>query len=386
MSTIRPLDRSDLAAVADLYEMVVRSGSAPAPPGLSQYFARTLLDNPWVDPELPSLVQLDGHGSIVAFQGSNVRRATFDGQPIRIACAGQLISHPQARAGGAGARLMATYMRGPQDLTITDGATEEMRKIWTMLGGQMAHLQCVGWIRMMRPARFLRHELSRHRRPPHEASPRRAPRQRKPTLLPLPPVRAAGRWRPFVFPARAAAVASEPLTPAALLENLPAWSAGARLRPAYDELFLQWLFAELAAVNSRGTLVARLVRDRHDRRALGSYVYYLQPGGTSHVLQLLARERDVGAVLDDLLAHAWTGRSAAVRGRVEPHLLEPLARRRCLMHYGGMALVHSAQPEILGAIGSGRSILSRIDGEWWMGHHVLDFGPSPPTLLRAAIR
>ncbi len=43
------------------------------------------------------------------------------------------------------------------------------------------------------------------------------------------------------------------------------------------------------------------------------------------------------------------------------------------MRYVGMALVNSTQQEILGAIASGHSLLTWLDGEWWMGPHVLAF-------------
>lgn len=146
-----------------------------------------------------------------------------------------------------------------------------------------------------------------------------------------------------------------------------------RLHLDYDEPYLAWLFDELAVVRPRGTPIARLVRESQGGRTLGWYVYYLLPGGTSHVLQVVAADRDVGRVLDHLIHHAWVGGASAVSGRVEPRLLQPLSRRRCVMRYVGMALVNSTQQEILGAIASGHSLLTRLDGEWWMGPHVLAF-------------
>ncbi|MBV9466026.1 MAG: hypothetical protein JO206_02925 [Solirubrobacterales bacterium] len=66
-----------------------------------------------------------------------------------------------------------------------------------------------------------------------------------------------------------------------------------------------------------------------------------------------------------------------MRGRVEAPLLESLGRRGCLMHFTGEALIHGGDGELSDAILSGSSLLSRVDGEWWMGHHVLDFeGPA----------
>jgi hypothetical protein len=364
VSLIRPLARADVPEVAKLYELVVRSGRPDPPPGLAAYFERTLLDQPWADPGIPSLVHTDAEGEIVAFQGSSVRRARFDGRPIRIACAGQLVAHPDARHHAVGALLVRAYLGGPQDLTITDGATDQMRRIWTLLGGEMAHLHCIAWTRVLRPWRFTAGRLVRAR-----AHRSRSRRFLSTTVLDA----ATTRLVKFLSPPSAPDTRAEPLTPSVLLEHLPLIADRLRLCVAYDQPYLEWLFGELAAVSTRGTLIAHLIREPGGERALGWYIYYLLPGGTSQLLQVAAADRDIGQVIDHLLHHAWEGGAAAVKGRVEPRLLEPLARRRCLMSFAGEALVHSRDQEILGAIASGRSLLTRLDGEWWMGHHVLDF-------------
>jgi hypothetical protein len=155
-----------------------------------------------------------------------------------------------------------------------------------------------------------------------------------------------------------------------VVENLEAVTDRMRLRPAYDEEFLEWLFGQVGLVETRGELRRRLVE--HEGRVLGWYVYYLLPGGISQVLQVAARQRDVGDVLDDLFRDAHRGGAAAVQGRMEAPLLEPLAQRRCVLHPSGyLALVHSRDPEVVGSVQSGRALVTRLEGEWWMGHHLL---------------
>jgi hypothetical protein len=155
-----------------------------------------------------------------------------------------------------------------------------------------------------------------------------------------------------------------------LVENLEAVAEGLRLRPAYDEEFLEWLFGQLRLVEARGELRTRIVK--RDGRVLGWYVYYLLPGGISQVQQITGNERDVGDVLDDLFLDANAGGSAALQGRVEAHILEPLSSRRSLLHQSGyLSLIHARDPELLYSVQSGRALLTRLEGEWWMGHHVL---------------
>jgi hypothetical protein len=55
------------------------------------------------------------------------------------------------RKRGVGALLLRHYLGGPQEVTITDGATVEVREIWERLGGTTALLQSFSWTRFYRP-------------------------------------------------------------------------------------------------------------------------------------------------------------------------------------------------------------------------------------------
>jgi hypothetical protein len=91
----------------------------------------------------------------------------------------------------------------------------------------------------------------------------------------------------------------------------------------------------------------------------------LRPGELSHVLQIAADARHVEQVLDDLLGHAQSHGSAALVGRLEPRLMEPVRRRRCILRMGEeRSLFHSRNPELLQKVRSGDTLLSRFDGEW----------------------
>jgi len=362
VSAIRPFESGDLEEVAALYELVMRSAGRPAP-GLAAYLQRVLIDQPWADPEIPSLVSVGDGGRIVGFQGSSVRRALFDGRPVRIGCSGQLVTHPDVRHRAAGAMLFRSYIRGPQDITITDTAGEPMRRIGMAMGMQMLHLSCIGWVRVLRPSSYAR-ALLRARR----GSARRP--------LPVAGLLSAAdaaltRVAPMAAAPRAPDALGEPLTVAAMLEHLPAVAGRVRLRLDYDECYLRWLFAELARLTGLGTPVARIVRDAGGR-VVGWYVYLLLRRGSARVLQLATSDRDAGLVLDHLLHDAWSRGAAAVQGRLEARLLEPLSRRRCAMAYRGGSLAHFRDDEIRAAITSGDALLTRLDSEWWLQDKAVD--------------
>jgi hypothetical protein len=155
-----------------------------------------------------------------------------------------------------------------------------------------------------------------------------------------------------------------------MLEDLSRFENTFPLHVAYDADFLEWLFSEVAAVIPHGNAVKRLVRAA-DGRPLGWYILYVQRGGISHVLQVAASRQDVDSVIENLLRYAHQAGSAAVQGRLEPHLYPLLASRWGVFRRTEWALVHSTDPELLAAIGLGGALLTRLDGAWWMGHHVL---------------
>ncbi|HYI37898.1 MAG TPA: GNAT family N-acetyltransferase [Thermoleophilaceae bacterium] len=360
MSRVVPLEREHLPAVADLYQREVRMSSHPPPAGLVPYFERTLLDHPWADPELRSLVFEADDGAVLGFFGCHVRRLLLDGRPIRMVCAGQLVTHPSARRRGVGAILVRDLLGGPQDLSITDGATGEVAAIWERLGGRTRFPESIVWTRVLRPARFAGLALENRGR------------QRAARLM-APLSEAVDR----VARRRSASDSTdspEELTVPLLLAEADGLAHGARIRPAYDEAYLEWVFREMASVQARGELVRHAVR--RQERVVGSYVAYLPHRGLGQVMQIAATARGLDDVLEDLFDHADRRGVSALQGRLEPRLFEALSRRRCLLRYSERALMHSRDAEVQKAVAEDGALLTRMDGEWWMGHHL---DPLPST-------
>jgi hypothetical protein len=371
MTGIRALERHDLRSVCELYEAVARSGASAAPPPLLNYFERTFLDHPWVDSAVPSLVYEDQDARIVGFLGSHVRHLRVDGRRLRMACSGQLVADPGIAHRGVGALLMRRYLSGPQDLTITDGATDTVRRMWIGLGGQALAHASIGWTRVLRPTAAITAALAERR---GHAGLHRVARVLTPAIDSLTGVLPRAR---SAFGISSPTTIVEELTAEALVTQLKDAARVLRMYPDYDVPFLNWLFQELDAVSVRGRTVRRLVR-RHDGRVAGWYIYFLAYRGIAQVLQIAAPQGDLGVVLDDLLAHAMRGGAAAVRGRIEPALQAVLPGRRCILSRTDWALVHAREPAVLALLGSANALLTRLEGEWWMGHHVLWRTASPP--------
>lgn len=357
---VRALTREDLSEVASLYEHIYRSGSRIPSRKLGEYFARTLLDYPGRDPDIPSLVYENVEGRIVGFLGIQVRHLRFDGQPIRLACGGPLVTEPDARRRAAGGLLARRFLGGPQDLSISDGVNDVSRRVAAAGGAQTAYLGSIHWIRPFRPAVWANSTMLGERRPGWASMLR--------PLCRAADTAALGTLGQRLRPPEPDAVAEE-LTPAAMLETLPAVTRSFRCFPDYTEAFLKWVFDEMDQVAPRGHLIRSLVRNGRGQ-ALGWYIYYLKPEGLCAVIQVAAVRGSTDAVVDHLFHHAHASGAGALEGRAEPHLLESLSQRRCLLRYHGGSIIHTRDSTLLAAALSRDCLLTYLEGESWMGPHL----------------
>ena len=359
--SIRVLERRDLDDVAWLHARAAR----PAPDQASadrfrSFFERTLLDHPWTDDEIPSLVYEEA-GQVRGFLASYTRRMLFDGRPIRMACSANLLTHPRVRTQAAGALLSRRHLSGPQELTITDGANETVRRMWEAMGGQTVHVSCLAFVRILRPFGLVADRLLSRR------SGQAADRVVAPVARVLDS--AALRFRHLTS---GDGNASHQLTPAALVENLPTIAEGLRLVPAYDVDYLGWLFSELDRVGDeevfpervkRGPLFAEFVT--HGSDVIGWYITQLRPHGLCRLLQFAARPRFVGAVLDQLERRATELNAVGIYGRLEPRLVAPLSERKTLLRFGRSRMLVHGDQAVVDTILRGEALLTRLDGEWW---------------------
>jgi predicted N-acetyltransferase YhbS len=348
VSAIRQLRREDLGAVAALYAELVRRDPRKPAPGFEEFFARTLLDAPSFDPEIPSLVYEAPGDGVVAVLGSHVRPFRNGEGAIRLACCGPLIVRPDYRPKGIGALLLRSYVAGPQELTVNDRVIDVVRPIWSLLGGVTDAAASIGWARTLRPAGYVAEALTL----------RRLSRN-----TPLGGA-AISRIGP-ILPGPAESGSSEPLREADLVDLIEGLRRVTPLRPAYDATYFAWLFEMMEQVEFGDMLLRRLVRD--DRGcAVGAYVAYVHRHGAADLMQIYGAERNLGAVLDHLLRDAAVAGAVLARGRVETALLPHLRRPGFRLGHGDWVTVHSRHPELLQTVLEGRALISRTDGEWWM--------------------
>ena len=358
MATIRILSERDIPAVAALFARVYPGHRWSSQAACESYFREMLFDNPWRDLEVPSWVAEEG-GRISGCYAVLPRPMLFRGRTLRVAVGFQFMVDPGPRRGLTALQLAQACLSGSQDLTLADGATEQVRRGWLGIGGTTPLLFALHWTRPLRPARFLLSLMEE--------------RAGFPPLLTLAarPLCAladalTARLRPNRLYRERGEFTDGELDTATMLAQLPEVLRGYALQPVYDARTLDWLLEQAARKTHQGTLRARAVRDG-ERRLVGWYIYYLRAGGVSEVVQVAALGSAFDSVLRRLLADAWCNGAAAVRGRLDPRYVQELSHRHCWFRTDGTwTLAHSRHPDVLAAIEQGDAFLSRLEGEWWL--------------------
>lgn len=356
MSLVRRFVPDDIPRVAELHGRVFSGISHLRIEERQRYLRQVFFESPWYDDSLPSLVSEDGHDGIVGFLGVLPSRMSFDGRPIRVAISTQFMVEP-GRRGLRGLQLLSAFLSGPQDLSMTDGATNAVLNVWKTLGGTVSLLYNIHWTRVLRPTRYIVSLVAKR------AALAPAAAAARPFCTVLDAIATRMRWSPFHLRAPTPA---EELTADELLGCFGELAPRAGLRPAYTLGSLKWLFAMAECKTCWGTLRKVLVRNSHGE-IIGWYLYYVRHGGIGQVLQIAGRHDAVGEVLGHLFHHAWREGAIAVSGRLQPLFFDALANRHCLFHGDGpRMLIHSRHQQLINAIQCGDAFLTRLDGEWWM--------------------
>jgi hypothetical protein len=283
----------------------------------------------------------------------------FRGNPITVAVTTQFMVDPDYRRGPAAVQLLRSLFQGPQDMSWTDGAGEEVNGIWTALGGFTAPPYAFNWIRILRPFGTARIGLDRVGKAGSSLKGvsgfLTTPADFLLSKVPLSILREPDS--PF---------SSKQVSAEELLECIQEIGWREPLKPVYSLPAFSWLMSEAAKVPI-GDLRMLTVANPEGLRC-GWFVYYAQRGGASYVLQIGVRRRDqFENTLQALFRDAWQQGSACVKGQSIPKYLTSLTRQNCFFrHPNSATLVHSKNPDITNAVRCGDAALTRLDGECWM--------------------
>jgi hypothetical protein len=360
MAGLRAFVAGDVSAVSDLVWKVLHERQGPSPASLKTYFEELFLQNPWQDEGIVSRVYEDGEGKVRGFFGAVPRRMTLQGKPVRMAFGSNFVLDPECRASMAAMQLVRTFMKGTQDVSITDSANENSRQMLRSLGFTVVPVYSLLWARPLRPSLYGVHGVTRLKKSKLMAT---LGAVAKPVCGLADGAAARFPGSPF-RQVRPTATTGEELSVETLLQCLQSMPSKQLLLPEYDLHSLDWVLQFVTKRKALGEVRRVLVRDK-DKKAIGWFIYYVAPGAVGEVLQIGSDSPSVGKVLDHLFYDAWEQGLAGLHGRLEPQFMQELTQRSCFfLRNGSWTLVHSSKPEFLGPIQSGAAFFSRLDGEW----------------------
>ena len=354
-NAIRPFRRDDVPDVVALYKEVFPATERSGTSDLESYFDIAFCGSPLHDGETGSLVYVGSGGDILGFLGVQPRRLAIRGRTLRAVVCTKFMVARRAGINNAAVSMLKNVFERPLDLVLSDLANDPARRLWEGLGGRTVLLGSLSWSRALRPARHLMSRITRRR-------------LLKPLAFAATPLadiadRITARYARRRFPSPVADHTSEDLDPETVVQCLPTVCRERPLRPDYDARSLKWLFEVMSRSNHAISLRKQLVRNAQ-HEIVGWFLYALERGGASNVLQMAATKRSAEAVLELLLADAWSQGSVVLSGRFDSGFVGPLSSLGCALSQGPWMLVHSNHTDVLDAILSGEAFLSRLEGEW----------------------
>jgi hypothetical protein len=363
MGGLRPFVEGDIPPVSDLIWRVLHERKGSAPASLRNHLRLLFLENPWMDEGIVSRVFENTEGKILGFFGALPRRMTVQGETVRLAFGSNLVVDPEGRASVIAMQLVRAFMKGTQDVSITDSANEMSRPLLRSLGFNVVPIYSLQWARPLRPFQYGIHTLSRFKKSRALAGLASLVRPGLALADAL-----ATRVRISPFRSVQATEDDEELDTDTLIQCLTSIPSKHWILPEYDRESLNWVLDFVVKRGVFGDLRKALVRNK-DQKIIGWYIYSIAHGGVGEVFQIGAQSTSISAVLDHMFSDAWKHGLIGLQGRMEPQFMQELTAKSCFFfRHGSWTLVQCNKPNLLALLQSGTAFFSRLDGEWALRH------------------
>lgn len=345
-----------------MFMRVYRHSDDAPPADLVDYLRLHYVEGPVCSLEIPSLVHVEDDETISGFLGVNVISMIYGDKSYRAAICGTFMVDSPEKRPMAGARLMKTLMTGNQDLTLSETASEKTAQMVKRLRGEILPLHSLDWFRVIRPAGLLVETASQKLAPARWLTPAAKgidgllrDRSKRPGL----------RWSIVNDSAlQSTGFEISEIDASRFTEHFERFTNHYEVRPDCAGDGFAHIFQEALEKPDYGEPVVAQVTARGGT-PVGAVFYHVRPGGTAHVLQLLAQPGQEGAVLDTLVRDAAGRGAVALRGRLQPALLEAMLMRRIALLPIASSIAHSPIPDLHKAFTESKGFFNGLVGEKW---------------------
>ncbi|MCW5715712.1 MAG: hypothetical protein KIT43_14465 [Bauldia sp.] len=354
MSEIRTFGPDDVPAVAAMFQRTFRDRAVPAPASLAQHIGDVFLRHPWYDPEVASRVHVSDAGVVNGFIGILPLPLVVGERRLRSGMAGSLMVEDPSKDPLAGARLLRSFLNGPQDISLSETANLLSQRMWERLGGTTVTGLSLDWMRVFRPAGLAIDVASGRIR---------AARLGRPVAAMCDSLarRAGGGFFRATAPD---GVEGREVDEAGLMAALDTIPPSTGVRPDWTAEVLQWVLRTAEVKEQRGPFHRRVMTARGT--TIGAAVFYGEPKSLAWVLHVTARPGAEAKVMEELLAYADVTGFAGMRGRVTPALHETLLRQKAFFFRRGAFVAHSRDPALVTALADPAAVVTGLAGESWI--------------------
>lgn len=308
------------------------------------------------------MVYVDDDDNVVGFIGLTNVNISYQDKIYSASIGGALMVEDHEQHPLRGARLVRQVVRGPQQILITETANNISVGMWESLKGVQLTEYSIDWLRIIRPLGFVQSTLA----------------ERFGFLRFLSPLtRVTDNWRRKKMPPQALRWSGVPenwqaaqattVVPigkeefsilfASFADNFaarPSWQDG-QFAACLDDAMIKPVFGDVHMGKVQGKT----------GKTIGIFIYHLKPGGTARVLQLMAAPKAHGLVIDAVINDAAVAGAVAIRGRVQPALLQAMLGKRIAFTHLASTMILSREPDILQAAQAGEMLLNGFVGEHW---------------------
>lgn len=360
MSLIRAATSGDAEEISNLFWKSFRDGAQGKTDELSAYL-KALYLNSEATPGISSLVH-DDNGRVTGFLGVYPVPMLFKQRPVTAAICGSIAVLDPQKDPMVGARLVKSFLNGPQDLSLSETANKISYALWTGSGGSALLDYSMKWHRPIFPLGYALHMVSERSS---------FVRRLLPVMRPVAKLfdrigqvltsRKIETASPVDAPTSGALEAVDREEFVSIYHDL---TRHFDPRPAMERDQLVAMLSDATQKPALGEFFLKRVKGKNGR-PVGAVAYHYAAGGVMHILQMLARRKAEPEVLDTLIEHARELGAVGIIGRTQPHFLLAMQGRKIYFLVHDWTVVHARDKDLVAAYQSGKGFANGLVGEYW---------------------
>lgn len=354
---ISSLSFDDIDAVVALSQLYFPRSSESTVDQLRKSMMDLFFDNGALLPNVSPIVSRSANGTVSGFLGVISKTFRYQNKEVVLANCHHLMATEEARNHLIPMRLLQHFIKGPQDVSFSDGSSESTRLLWKRLDGEVVACESIYYKIPLRPLSFVAGFLLKS----HQnwmAGSIRTIANGTDTI--------ASKARLPLFHRKDAGIETVPLTSDVMCALMKKLRPYYRLFPQHTPHEIDRLIRILEEETRYGKLQKVVLLD-HQKEAFGWFIYYAQKGGICEIIQAVCLPGKETELFRSLTRHAYDAGGVELSGRLMNSQFQTPFTKQSISLPGRMwTLMKSDNVELKHTIQSGKAFITRLEGDLWV--------------------